>query len=241
VSVTALNNHVQKKHNPTRILSVTETFPNVVEATNESLKPPAYPTRLNKTDFDPWPILQLQILFKQLVLFPTDKSSDRKRPSKAVNATIHERLRKFKQGKLSKSYEESRQVTSKTPKQQAASPVKVQRVAQVAADLDNFKSANASVTKHAPVGLINDSICMYSKICIHSPSSVAASSPKSTPGVAAHCVSSPPHRKMLSRYCHFSIAAKPPESTAIHSTLYQSSSATGFIQPNTHIPGRRKP
>ncbi|KAL7504464.1 hypothetical protein ACHAXN_002357, partial [Cyclotella atomus] len=54
-------------------------------------------------------------------------------------------------------YEESRQITSKTPKQQAEAPVKVQRSAQLAADLDNFKSANARVTKHAPVALINES------------------------------------------------------------------------------------
>ena len=37
--------------------SVSETFLSVIEATNEALKPPEYPTRLNKPDFDPWPIL----------------------------------------------------------------------------------------------------------------------------------------------------------------------------------------
>ncbi|KAL7502962.1 hypothetical protein ACHAXN_001911, partial [Cyclotella atomus] len=136
---------------------VSETFLSVIEATNEALKPPEYPTRLNKKDFDPWPILQLQILFEQLVLFPINKSQDNNKASEAVNATIHTRLRKFKQGKIRELYEESRQVKSKTPKQQAAAPVKVQRSAQLAADLDNFKSANARVTKHAPVALINNS------------------------------------------------------------------------------------
>jgi hypothetical protein len=59
------------------------------------------------------------------------KLSDNNKQSKAMNATIHERLRKFKQGKLCELYEESRQITSKTPKQQAASPVKTLTISRV--------------------------------------------------------------------------------------------------------------
>jgi hypothetical protein len=137
--------------------SVTSTFLSVVKASNETLKPPEHPHHIDGELYDSWPILQLQILFEQLILFPINTPSDNPQSSKALNATIHERLRKFKQGKIRELYEESRQVRSKTPKQQAKSPVKVQRAAQVAADLDNFKSANARVTKHAPVALINES------------------------------------------------------------------------------------
>lgn len=75
---------------------------------------------------------------------------------RGLNSTIHECLQKFKRGKIRELYEEAHQVTSKTPRQQVESPVQVQRSAQIAADLDNFKSANARITKHAPVALINN-------------------------------------------------------------------------------------
>lgn len=99
-------------------------------------------------------ILQLQILFEQLVLFPVNESQMKN--DRGLNSTIHECLQKFKRGKIRELYEEAHQVTSKTPRQQVESPVQVQRSAQIAADLDNFKSANARITKHAPVALINN-------------------------------------------------------------------------------------
>jgi hypothetical protein len=88
---------------------------------------------------------------------PNRQHLDNTKASKAFNSTIHERLGKFKQGKIRELYEDSRQVKSKTPNQQAALPVKIQRAVQVSADLDSFKSANARVTKHALVASINDS------------------------------------------------------------------------------------
>lgn len=133
---------------------VNETFLSVVEINNEALKPATHPSFRNRRAFDPWPLLQLQILFEQLVLFPvptSERSNDQ-----GINSIIHQRLRKFKQGKIRELYEEAHQVVSKTPKQQVESPVQIQRSAQVAADLDNFKSANARITKHAPVALINE-------------------------------------------------------------------------------------
>jgi hypothetical protein len=48
-------------------------------------------------------------------------------------------LRHFKQGKICELYEEAHLVQSKTPKQQAEN-----NAAQAVADVDNFKSANAS-------------------------------------------------------------------------------------------------
>jgi hypothetical protein len=59
--------------------------------------------------------------------------------------------------KLRELYNESRSIVSKSPREQTNQPVDIQRAAQLAADLDNFKTANARVTKHAPVALINDS------------------------------------------------------------------------------------
>jgi hypothetical protein len=128
----------------------------VVEISNEALKPTTHPAFRNRQAFDRWPVLQLQILFEQLVLFPV--TGPERDDDKGLNTIIHQRLiRKFKQGKIRELYDKAHQVVSKTPKQQVESPVQIQRSAQLAADLDNFKSANARITKHAPVALINES------------------------------------------------------------------------------------
>lgn len=106
------------------------------------MKPPKHPTHIDGETYDPWPILQPQILFEQLVLFPIAKASENNTANKGFNATIHERLRKLKQGKIRELYKESRQVKSKTPKQKAIPPVNVQRAAQVAADLEPVKHSS---------------------------------------------------------------------------------------------------
>lgn len=88
---------------------------------------------------------------------PIKEPDNNKKKNKSINQVIHSRLRRFKQGKLRELFEASEAVISKTPKQQHENQVDVQLSAQLAADLDNFKSANAGITKHAPVALINDS------------------------------------------------------------------------------------
>jgi hypothetical protein len=125
-----------------------------VEISNEALKPATHPAFRDRQGFDPWPILELQILFEQLVLFLANGPECK--DGKGLNTIIHTKLRNFKQGKIGELYEEAHQVVSKTPKQQVESPVQIQRSSQLAADLNNFKSANARITKHAPVALIND-------------------------------------------------------------------------------------
>ena len=47
-----------------------DTFLDVVELNSEGLKSPDKESLFRKKDYDPWPLLQLQILFEQLVLFP---------------------------------------------------------------------------------------------------------------------------------------------------------------------------
>jgi hypothetical protein len=134
---------------------------------NEALEPAQYQPYRQHIDFDPWPLLQLQILFEQLILAPIPKT--KRDDNKGLNSIIHSRLRRFKQGKIRELYEEAHQIQSKTPKQQAKKPVQIQKAAQSAADVDNFKSANARVTKHAPVALINqDNIHVLEKL--HPPS-----------------------------------------------------------------------
>jgi hypothetical protein len=87
------------------------------------------------------------------VLFPITESNTN--PKQGLNSVVHDRLRRFKQGKIRELYKEAHQVHSKTPKQQAENPVSIQKSAQLAADVDNYKTANARITKHAPVALIN--------------------------------------------------------------------------------------
>jgi hypothetical protein len=137
--------------------SVCSTFLKCIDTANESLKTVPHHSTVNKSSFEPWSIVQLPILFEQLVLFPLPKAANNKKKPVSLNATIHNCLRRFKQGKLRELYNESRSIVSKSPREQANQPVDIQRAAQLAADLDNFKSANARVTKHAPVALINDS------------------------------------------------------------------------------------
>ena len=106
--------------------------------------------------FDPTPLWTLLILFEQLVLFPTPLEPGQTSHSGSLNQEIHRRLRLFRSGQLRELYEESRRVVSKTPSQHADSPARVQRCAQAAADCDNYKSANARLTKTTPVASISD-------------------------------------------------------------------------------------
>eukprot|EP00956_Cyclotella_meneghiniana_P012275 scaffold17443_cov38-Cyclotella_meneghiniana.AAC.6 len=137
--------------------TICTTFLTTVHLSNEALKPHQNDKFAKKRDFDPWPILLLQILFERLVLFPAPPESPNKNNKKkdSLNQTIHARLRKFKQGKLRELYEESQLVQSKSPLQQAQNPPNIQKSAQLAANLDNFKSANARICKHAPIASIN--------------------------------------------------------------------------------------
>jgi hypothetical protein len=138
--------------------AICNTFISTIAVCDEALKPHPNPKFAKKNDYNSWELLLLPILFERLVLFPLPPqptTSNKKCPS--INQIIHDRLRRFKQGKLRELYEESEAIVSKTPKQQHEHPADIQRSAQLAADLDNFKSANARITKHAPVALINNS------------------------------------------------------------------------------------
>jgi hypothetical protein len=93
------------------------------------------------------------------MLFPIPKSNPNlKQWNVSLNQTIHNRLQSFKQGRIRELYHESQAIVSKTPREQATNPVSIQWSVQLAADLDNFKTANARIAKHkhAPVALIND-------------------------------------------------------------------------------------
>jgi hypothetical protein len=68
--------------------SITETFTNIIELNNEALKQPEEVQHCTQQHFDPWPLIQLQILFEQLVLFPIPQNPFHKTlPTK--NSKLH--------------------------------------------------------------------------------------------------------------------------------------------------------
>ena len=108
-------------------------------------------------DFDANPVWKLVFCFERLVLAPNPNplSADRK-TGISTNQLIHERLRLLRSGQIQKLYLASNEVVSRTPSSFAADPVSKQRSAQIAADNNNFKTANARLTNDTPVARVND-------------------------------------------------------------------------------------
>ena len=136
--------------------AVLETALDLITATVTANKT-ARATRLRDTvDYDPTPIWLLLVLFEQLVLFPSPNYAKDDPNNNSLNQLIHHRLRLFRSGQIKQLYEESRTVVSKTPKDFADSPEKVQKHAQAAADVDNLKSTGARLGKELKVAPIED-------------------------------------------------------------------------------------
>ena len=113
--------------------------------------------KLSKSaDFDPTPIWILPFVFERLVLAPNPIKNPDPTKGETINQLVNERIRLFRSGQIQLLYEESNAIKSRTPAEQAAKPVTKLNSAQIAADLDNFKSANARATKETPVALIDD-------------------------------------------------------------------------------------
>ena len=116
-------------------------------------------TKLRSTvEFDPTPIWLLAFVFERLVLAPNPnkKQHPNDKNGESINQLIHRRLRLFRSGQIKELYDESNQVLNKTPSEQAANPVDVQKSAQLAHDLDNPKTAYARATKDTPVAVLDD-------------------------------------------------------------------------------------
>ena len=134
--------------------AVLSTFFQVIVCCVEAHKTAKDAKLKNHEDYDPTAIWMLPFVFERLVLAPNpDNNNDTKT---SINQLIHRRLRLFRSGQIKQLYEESNCITSKTPGDYAANPVSKQRSAQIAADNDNFKSANARLTKDTPVEPIDD-------------------------------------------------------------------------------------
>ena len=70
-----------------------------------------------------------------------NKNPDPKK-GETINQLVNEHIRLFRSGQIQLLYEESNAIKSRTPAEQAAKPVSKLNSAQIAADLDNFKSLN---------------------------------------------------------------------------------------------------
>lgn len=134
--------------------AVLTTFFQVLVCCVEAHKSAKDPKLKNTRDYDPTAIWMLPFVFERLVLAPNPDTTTTGKTS--INQLIHRRLRLFRSGHIKQLYEESNCITSKTPSEFSSTPVAKQRSAQVAADNDNFKSANARLTKNMPVEPIDD-------------------------------------------------------------------------------------
>ena len=72
-----------------------------------------------------------------------------------VTQVVHDGMRRFKQGIMRESYTECNTVVSKTRKQLAENPATIQRIAQLLADLNNFKNTVARIMKPVQDAIIN--------------------------------------------------------------------------------------
>ena len=131
--------------------NVLKTYQNVLECCIEANKENTSSKYPNDPDYDPNPVWILPFVFERLILGPNPNPKD-----ESINQLVHRRLRLFKAGKIQELYNLSNQIESRSPQEQASTPVQVSKAAQVACDNNNFKSGNARLTNNLPVAVIDD-------------------------------------------------------------------------------------
>ena len=145
---------------------VLDLFADVIEATAESSKQPKRDEDIESSSFDSTPFWLLLIIFEQLVLAPIPReksiSSSKSKSKQSTTSTIYRRIRMFRAGRLKELFDESRQVISKSPAQfssrKESAAVSMEKAAQLAADDDNYRTANARLTKATPVARITSTL-----------------------------------------------------------------------------------
>lgn len=135
--------------------SVTDATADIIYAINAASKEAESTNLRLRGDYDPTPIWYLLVFFEQWVLYPTTLKEGELHSS-SLNQEISRRIRLFRSGQLEQLHRESCAVVSRTPKQQSESASKIQKSAQAAADCDNFKSANARLTKATPIAPVTE-------------------------------------------------------------------------------------
>ena len=117
-------------------------------STKEPTDRPHIP-HLHKRDI----LWKLGIIFESLILFPINKEM-----KEHTSQQIKQRLLLFHTGKIIELYDQSRQVTSLTPQQKRDMANKmptqqIQKNTQLAANLDNYKTALDPLTQDTPIAL----------------------------------------------------------------------------------------
>lgn len=136
--------------------NILATFISTIEAAVEAYKPVQNHKHFLESKVDPYPVILL-LLFERLILFPILKEDDNKphtqqsiknhkMQSTSVNQAIHDRIRRFKQGRIRELYAESNTVVSKTPKQLAENPSTIQKSAQLSANLYQWHLSMPSIS-----------------------------------------------------------------------------------------------
>ena len=147
--ITKINHRLERR--------VLNTYHSILESCIEAHKQSSDNTRQFSSDFDPTPIWKLPFIFERLVLGPNPAPPNQpKKNRQSINQIISRRLSLFQSGQLQVLFDESNSIKSKTRKDFTDNPVDVQQAAQLAADLDNPRSAYARLVKHMPVASIDD-------------------------------------------------------------------------------------
>lgn len=108
-----------------------------------------------KQEYDKNPIWTLPFIFEQLILAPLPPPELRNAKDTTRQTILH-RIRLFRSGQLRTLYNDSRTIKSKSAQEFRTNPPTTMASAQIAADNDNFKTANARITKNTPIATIND-------------------------------------------------------------------------------------
>ncbi len=140
--------------------AVLDAYQDLITATVEASRVPKNLKDEKLECYNSKPFWLLSILFEQLVLAPRPSTIDDSPHAESLTQCIYRRLRWFRAGRVKDLYEESRKVVSKPPAvllgPQASSSSTSEKSAQLAADNDNFGTANARLTKNTPVSRVFD-------------------------------------------------------------------------------------
>ncbi|KAL7526297.1 hypothetical protein ACHAXR_004116, partial [Thalassiosira sp. AJA248-18] len=140
--------------------TVVDAYRDLITATVEASNPSTNPNDAHSPPYDSTPLWLLCILFEQLILAPRAPQSGPAQSAESTTQCIYRRLRWLRAGRIADLYSESRKVVSKPPSSLQSSAEQneafIEKSAQLAADNDNFGTANDRLTKATPVAIIND-------------------------------------------------------------------------------------
>ncbi len=137
-----------------------DAYRDLITATVEASKPPKNQKDEKSDEYQSKPFWLLTILFEQLVLAPRPPEVEESPHAESLTQCLYRRIRWFRAGRIKDLYDESCKVVSLPPADRfGPSPPpssNSEKTAQLAADNDNFGTANARLTKNTPVARVFD-------------------------------------------------------------------------------------